>query len=91
MLSVRRPRPPESASRREPPPSVLLCSPTMSRLDKGRRCLEEGLHSESTGWVLFYALLVIQSYQRGLWHVALKNGFHIHKVGTLLVGALHVI
>jgi hypothetical protein len=36
--------------------------------------LERRLHTESTGWVFFYALLVSTLVPAGFRHVALKNG-----------------
>lgn len=36
--------------------------------------LERRLHTESTGWVFFYALLVSTLVPAGFRHVAFKNG-----------------
>lgn len=74
--SVRRPRPPASARPSVLPRSETPYSATRSKRLGRRRSfgLERRLHSESTGWVFFYALLVSTIVPAGLLACSIENG-----------------
>jgi hypothetical protein len=76
MPSVRRTRLPASASRSVRRPSEMLSLPRSKPCGQRQHFgLERRLHSESTGWVSFYALLVSTLVPAGVQACSIeKNG-----------------